>query len=105
MCDDVEALVARMKALGVATEPVQNAGWGLLTQVKLPGGGKLGIYQPRNARPKPLTIRSRTKQPAKSSPKKRATGLARNPASGLPKKRASGPAKKRASRPAKKRRG
>jgi hypothetical protein len=30
---------------------VQNLGWGLLTQITLPGGGKLGIYQPRHARP------------------------------------------------------
>ena len=51
MCDDVEALVAEMKQRGVICSPVQNLGWGLLTQVPLPGGGKLGIYQPRHARP------------------------------------------------------
>jgi hypothetical protein len=73
MCDDVEALLARMKDRGVATERVQNQGWGLLTQVRLPGGGKLGIYQPRHARPKPVIIRSRPKKSARSSPKKRAT--------------------------------
>src|SRR5882672_6712313 len=49
MCDDAEALVAEMRALGVACAPVLDAGWGLLTQVTLPGGGKLGIYQPRHA--------------------------------------------------------
>jgi hypothetical protein len=31
---------------------VMNRGWGLLTEVRLPGGGKLGVYQPRHARPK-----------------------------------------------------
>ena len=51
MCDDVAALIADMKARGVACSEVQNQGWGLLTQVSLPGGGKLGIYQPRHARP------------------------------------------------------
>jgi hypothetical protein len=30
---------------------VRDLGWGLLTQVVLPGGGKLGVYQPRHARP------------------------------------------------------
>jgi hypothetical protein len=35
---------------------VQNQGWGMLTQVSLPGGGKLGIYQPRHARPKPMGV-------------------------------------------------
>jgi hypothetical protein len=33
---------------------VQNQGWGLLTQLTLPGGGKLGVYQPRHARPQPM---------------------------------------------------
>ena len=51
MCDDVEALVADMEKRGVACGPIQNQGWGMLTQVTLPGGGKLGIYQPRHARP------------------------------------------------------
>ena len=52
MCDDVDALVSKMKKRAVACDPVQNPGWGLLTHVALPGGGKLGIYQPRHVRPK-----------------------------------------------------
>jgi len=51
MCDDVEAFVAEMKTHSLACSPVQNQGWGLLTQVTLPGGGQLGVYQPRHARP------------------------------------------------------
>jgi hypothetical protein len=51
MCDDIDVLVAVMKAHGIACSPVQNEGWGLLTQLVLPGGGKLGVYQPRHARP------------------------------------------------------
>ena len=51
MCDDVNDLVAQMSARGIACEPVQNMGWGILTHVTLPGGGKLGVYQPRHARP------------------------------------------------------
>lgn len=54
MCDDVEAFIAAMKARNVDCGPVQNQGWGLLTQVTLPGGGKLGVYQPRHARPEPM---------------------------------------------------
>ena len=53
MCDDVAGFVADMKKQGVACGPVLDRGWGLLTQVTLPGGGKLGVYQPRHARPKP----------------------------------------------------
>lgn len=55
MCDDVEALIAEMKERGIASTPVQDEGWGLLTQLTLPGGGKLGIYQPRHARPDPMS--------------------------------------------------
>ena len=51
MCDDVEAFLADMNARGVVCGPVHNQGWGLLTHVMLPGGGKLGVYQPRHARP------------------------------------------------------
>src|SRR2546423_2833483 len=38
MFDDVEAFVAEMKTRNVACGPVQNQGWGLLTQMTLPGG-------------------------------------------------------------------
>ena len=51
MCDDVEAFVAEMHEHTIACDPVEDAGWGLLTRVTLPGGGKLGVYQPRHARP------------------------------------------------------
>src|ERR1700693_5336263 len=52
MCDDVKAFAAKMRKSNIACGPVQNLGWGLLTHVMLPGGGKLGVYQPRHARPK-----------------------------------------------------
>ena len=55
MCDDIEAFVAAMKARDVACGPVQNQGWGLLTQLTLPGGGTLGVYQPRHPRPEPMS--------------------------------------------------
>jgi hypothetical protein len=55
MCDDIEAFVAAMKTHGIACDTVQNQGWGLVTQVTLPGGGKLGVYQPRHARPEPMS--------------------------------------------------
>ena len=51
MCDDVETFVAEMGKHGVPCDPVRDEGWGLLTQITLPGGGKLGVYQPRHARP------------------------------------------------------
>jgi hypothetical protein len=51
MCEDVEALMVEMGKRGLGCTPVQDQGWGLLTHVTLPGGGKLGIYQPRHERP------------------------------------------------------
>jgi hypothetical protein len=51
MCDDVEAFVREMAARNVACGPVTDLRWGLLTEIVLPGGGKLGVYQPRHARP------------------------------------------------------
>ena len=55
LCDDVETFVAEMDKHGVATEPVQDEGWGVRTHLTLPGGGKLGVYQPRHARPEAMT--------------------------------------------------
>lgn len=49
MTDDVQAAVAKLTAAGTACEPIEDAGWGLLTYLKLPGGGRLGLYQPRHA--------------------------------------------------------
>ena len=51
LCDDVEEFVAEMARQGVATGPVTDEAWGLLTRLTLPGGGALGVYQPRHARP------------------------------------------------------
>ena len=51
MCDDINALIADMKSKNVACSAVTQERWGSLTHVTLPGGGKLGVYQPRHASP------------------------------------------------------
>jgi hypothetical protein len=51
LCDDVAAFVAEMATRNIACEPVTDQRWGLLTAVTLPGGGKVGVYEPRHARP------------------------------------------------------
>ncbi len=51
MCDNVETLIAQMKKRGIATSPVQDEGWGICTHITLPSGGRLGVYEPRHARP------------------------------------------------------
>lgn len=56
MCNDIEAFVSEMKTHDIDCGPVQNQGWGLLTQITLPGGGLMGVYQPRHARPEPMSV-------------------------------------------------
>jgi len=51
MCDDVQALIGDMKKKNVTCAPVDELRWGSITQLTLPGGGKLGVYQPKHASP------------------------------------------------------
>ncbi|OLF10833.1 VOC family protein [Actinophytocola xanthii] len=52
MCDDIHATVKELEGKGVEfVRPVEDAGWGLLTAIRVPGGGQLGIYEPRHASP------------------------------------------------------
>ena len=51
MTDDLDAEMTALKKAGVPCETPSQQPWGLLTHVTLPGGGKLGLYQPRHARP------------------------------------------------------
>lgn len=71
MCDDVNAFIAEMEKRGVACYPVQDQGWGLLTQVTLPSGGKLGVYQPRHPRPQAMGAKKPEKKPATRSTKRK----------------------------------
>ncbi len=51
MCDDLEAEMKRLRGKGVECAPAHEERWGSLTSIPLPGGGKLGLYQPKHARP------------------------------------------------------
>src|SRR4029453_7285092 len=52
MCDDVDATVAELKAKGVdVARPISDEGFGLVTAIRLPSGGELGLYQPRHPSP------------------------------------------------------
>jgi catechol 2,3-dioxygenase-like lactoylglutathione lyase family enzyme len=52
MCDDIEATVEELTGKGVEfTGPVSDEGFGLMTAFKLPGGGELGLYEPRHPTP------------------------------------------------------
>lgn len=52
MTADLPATVAELQAKGVKfTQPIRDAGWGLLTAVELPDGRELGLYEPKHPRP------------------------------------------------------
>src|SRR5262245_18433855 len=54
MTDDIRSFLADMERRGIACEAIQDQRWGLLSHLTLPGGGTLGIYEPRHARPQPM---------------------------------------------------
>jgi hypothetical protein len=68
MTDDVEGLVASLRARGLETSPISEQRWGRLTHVTLPGGGRLGVYEPRHKSP-PLAA-PRAKGRSRARPKK-----------------------------------
>lgn len=48
MCDDLTLTIESLKANKVKCGPVQEVRWGSLTTIFLPGGGKIGLYQPKH---------------------------------------------------------
>jgi catechol 2,3-dioxygenase-like lactoylglutathione lyase family enzyme len=54
MCDDIAATLKDLKAKGVQVSDVTEQRWGSLATLNLPGGGKIGIYQPKH--PSPVKI-------------------------------------------------
>jgi hypothetical protein len=51
MTDDLDLEMASLKKVGTMCEAVTQQNWGRMTRIKLPGGGTLGLYQPRHERP------------------------------------------------------
>ena len=49
ICDDIDETVAELRGRGVEFDgSVHDERWGRVTEVQLPGGGRLGIYQARH---------------------------------------------------------
>jgi catechol 2,3-dioxygenase-like lactoylglutathione lyase family enzyme len=48
MCDDRKGEMAALKKKGVACSDVQEARWGSIAKIMLPGGGHVGLYQPKH---------------------------------------------------------
>ena len=48
MCDDLKATMVALQGKKVMCSPVKEERWGSLTTISLPGGGKIGLYQPKH---------------------------------------------------------
>jgi len=48
ICDDLNAEIASLAAKGVECSQVEEARWGSITKMRLPGGGAIGLYQPKH---------------------------------------------------------
>jgi catechol 2,3-dioxygenase-like lactoylglutathione lyase family enzyme len=48
MCDDLAAEMSALASKGVACSEVEEARWGSITRITLPGGGRVGLYQPKH---------------------------------------------------------
>lgn len=48
MCEDLQTIMSALDAKGIHCSEVQEPPWGSLTMISLPGGGNLGLYQPKH---------------------------------------------------------
>jgi hypothetical protein len=63
LCDDIVATAKELERKGVPlTRPFSEERWGRVTKITLPGGGRMGLYQPKHplAHAKPAASQSRT---------------------------------------------
>lgn len=54
MCDNLGAEISALGEKGITCSEVQQARWGSITKIRLPGGGEIGLYQPKH--PSPLSV-------------------------------------------------
>jgi len=52
MCHEIERTVDELKRNGVEfVSPISDEGYGLMTRLKIPGGGEIGLYEPKHPSP------------------------------------------------------
>lgn len=68
MCEDLPTTMDELKARGIRCDAPEELRWGIRTAIRLPGGGRLGLYQPKH----PSAIRSgRARSRTAKGPRKR----------------------------------
>ncbi|HWF47895.1 MAG TPA: VOC family protein [Bryobacteraceae bacterium] len=48
MCDDLKSSIKSLEAKDVKCTPVKRERWGIVTTIRLPSGGEIGLYQPKH---------------------------------------------------------
>jgi catechol 2,3-dioxygenase-like lactoylglutathione lyase family enzyme len=48
LCDGLKAEMTALLKKGVKCTEVDEERWGSITRIRLPGGGKIGLYQPKH---------------------------------------------------------
>lgn len=48
MCDDLKTEINSLAQRGVQCSEIHEARWGSITKIPLPGGGQVGLYQPKH---------------------------------------------------------
>ena len=51
MCDDIAATLKDLKSKNVKVSDVSEQRWGILATFTLPGGGQIGVYEPKHPSP------------------------------------------------------
>ena len=60
MCDDLPGTLKELKSKNVTVSDVSEERWGKLASFTLPGGGKIGVYEPKHPSPLNRKIHPRT---------------------------------------------
>jgi catechol 2,3-dioxygenase-like lactoylglutathione lyase family enzyme len=52
MCQDIDATIGELQRKGVGVQlPIQEQRWGRVVHIELPGGGEVGLYEPKHPLP------------------------------------------------------
>jgi hypothetical protein len=48
MCDNLQETLGSLRAKGIDHSEIQEQGWGIASSIPLPGGARLGLYEPHH---------------------------------------------------------
>ena len=63
LCDNLKSEMAALAKKGVTSSAVHKERWGSITRIELPGGGEIGLYQPKH--PTALALGSKARRGTK----------------------------------------